>query len=164
MMNKLKTGFTLVELLVVMAILAILATVSLANFRNSQMKARDAQRKSDLHQIANAMEAYTSDHGGYPEADGGKIQACSTVDNCLTLATCQWGTFPRELCDNNNTVYMKEIPDDPVGNPHYCYWSDSSSFKLYANLENSNDAEAAGPFSCGTGTYNFGLASSNTKL
>ena len=161
-------GFTLVELLVVMAIIGILAVISLANFRTSQIKARDAERKNDLRQIANALEAYMSDHGSYPAAVSGRIRACSDVVDCSVLADCQWGDTPREFCDSNNTVYMKEIPDDVLGSdvagshPHYCYSSDGIYFQLYAKLENSNDPEAKGPYTCaGVGTYNLGIASGN---
>ena len=163
------SGFTLVELLVVMAIISILAVISLANFRTSQIKARDAERKNDLRQIANALEAYMSDHATYPAVSSGKIKSCSSASTCSpsTVVDCEWGTTPREFCDTNNTVYMKEIPDDvianPPGQPHYCYWSDGKSFKLYAKLENSNDPEVKGPFTCaGINTYNLGIASGNT--
>lgn len=162
-LNK-QLGFTLVELLVVMAILGILAVVSLANFRTSQMKGRDAQRKSDLRQIANALEAYMSDYGGYPSAgtgaDAGKIKACGCGDGTLA---CGWGADPREFCDKQNTVYMKEIPDDPAGTPHYCYKSGGSWFQIYAKLENKNDPEAKLDVTCGgTPKYNFGISSPNT--
>jgi len=160
---KFSKGFTLVELLVVMAIIGILAVVSLANFRTSQMKGRDVQRKSDLRQIANALEAYMGDHGGYPSSSNGKIKACGCGNGTLE---CNWDedSGERELCDKNNTVYMSKVPGDPSGNPNYCYWSDGGSFKLYAKLENTNDPEAKGPYTCaGYTTYNFGISSSNTK-
>jgi len=170
-----KNAFTLVELLVVMAILGILAFVSLANFRTSQIKARDAQRKSDLRQIANALEAYMSDHGGYPTSgtapayNSGKIE---DVCGCSTPVDCSWGpTGNREFCDSNNTVYMKEIPNDVVAPPDYCYWSDGSSFKLYAKLENNKDPECLEHDvskncllnkTCAGASYNFGISSPNT--
>lgn len=172
-------GFTLVELLVVMAILGILTVVTLGNFQTSQIKARDAQRKSDLRQIANALEAYMNDHGGYPTSgtapgySTGKIEdacGCSTPP-----ADCSWGPGSREFCDSNNTVYMKEIPDDVTAPPHYCYWSDGLSFKLYAKLENKKDPDCLlghdvngncvlpASNNCDDTKYNFGISSSNTK-
>jgi len=160
--NRINLGFTLVELLVVMTIIGILAVVSLANFRTSQMKARDAQRKSDLRQIANALEAYMSDHGGYPPSStNGKIKACRCGNGNVE---CEWGgdSGEREFCDANNTVYMSKVPGDPTGSPNYCYWSDGKSFKLYAKLENSKDPEAKGPYTCaGYASYNFGISSPN---
>ena len=53
--RKFRYGFTLIELLVVIAILGVLAAVGLATFNTSQMRGRDAQRKSDLKQISNAL-------------------------------------------------------------------------------------------------------------
>lgn len=165
-------GFTLIELLVVMAILGLLALVSVTNFRNSQMRGRDLQRKSDLHQIRAALEAYMSDHGGYPEvsATGGKIVSCvqNPSGQCQidTLVACEWKTktASMEFCDINNTSYMQEMPGDPTGSPDYCYKSaaDGSSYQIYAKLENSNDLDATLSVSCNNTTYNFGLSSGNT--
>lgn len=49
-------GFTLVELLVVVAIIAILSVIGLTIFTSAQFNARDARRKSDVDAIANALE------------------------------------------------------------------------------------------------------------
>lgn len=55
-----KKGFTLLELLIVMAILAILASILLVVVKPQQIfsKARDTQRKSDLKNLASAIEVY----------------------------------------------------------------------------------------------------------
>lgn len=55
-LNKIK-GFTLVELLVVVAIIAILSVIGLTIFTSAQTNARDARRKSDIDAIAAALEA-----------------------------------------------------------------------------------------------------------
>jgi general secretion pathway protein G len=162
-----KKGFTLVELLVVMAILGILTVITLANFRTSQIKGRDAQRKSDLRQIANALEAYFNDHSQYPDATatGGKINACGCDGGPLS---CNWedDSGQREFCDKNNTVYMSKIPGDPLGEEQtYCYYSENNLYRLYAKLENKNDPDflpSDAAKSCGA-NYNFGIASSNTQ-
>lgn len=62
---RLVQGFTLVELLVGMAIVAILAVVSIALFSGSQKNARDAQRMADINAIAKAMETNYIPGTGY---------------------------------------------------------------------------------------------------
>jgi len=61
------TGFTIIELLVVILIVGVLATVVLGSFSTSRIKARNAQRMSDLTQIQLALEQYYDDFGEYPE-------------------------------------------------------------------------------------------------
>jgi prepilin-type N-terminal cleavage/methylation domain-containing protein len=166
-MKRYKSGFTLVELLVVMAIIGILSVVTLANFSTSQAKGRDAQRKSDLKQISIALEAYYADHGAYPVGTAGKIMACgcATLTPCVYIA-CSWGgTSNREFIDENNTVYMKEIPNDSVSSRQYYYVSDKKSWQLYAVLENTNDMDQlpiASRKTFASTVYNFGISSSNS--
>ncbi len=63
-------GFTLVELLVAVAVIAILAAIALPNFLEAQARARVSRVKSDLRTIATALEAYYVDHNHYPPNDG----------------------------------------------------------------------------------------------
>lgn len=58
-LNKIK-GFTLVELMVVVAIIAILSVIGLTLFTSAQANARDARRKADIDAIANAIEVNRS--------------------------------------------------------------------------------------------------------
>jgi len=59
-------GFTLIELVVVMAIIAILTGLSIFNFNQARMKARDISRKNDLRQFVNAFESYKAVYQSYP--------------------------------------------------------------------------------------------------
>lgn len=60
------TGFTLVELLVVVTIIAILSVIGVAIFTNTQKSTRDARRKADIDAIASAYEVtHTSSTGKY---------------------------------------------------------------------------------------------------
>lgn len=144
-----KTGFTLIELLVVIAILGILATVGLGSFQSSQMKSRDAQRKSDLGQIQKALEMYYNDNGKYPlTAD---LQALLNSGGSWTAASGQ-------------TIYMKTVPKGPKGES-YCYESnDGTYYKIYAKLENTKDPKIITPSSSvctAENGYNYGVSSSN---
>jgi prepilin-type N-terminal cleavage/methylation domain-containing protein len=65
--KKLQQGFTIIELLIVIAIIAILAGLVLNNFQGAQAKARDTQRVTDLNNIHSKLEEYHNDNGGYPQ-------------------------------------------------------------------------------------------------
>ncbi len=128
-----QSGFTLLELLIVIAILGILSTLGVASLRGALAKGRDAKRKSDIKSLQTALELYYSDFSVYPDA-------------LSTLAP----------------TYIKEIPEDPTSTQTYTFdHTDCSGgtitqanqrYLLTATLENQNDSDRTG--SCGqmTGT------------
>ncbi len=61
-----KAGFTLIELLVVIAIITILAALLLTTLAGAKYEARNTQCKSNLRQIALAINLYTTDNGAFP--------------------------------------------------------------------------------------------------
>jgi prepilin-type N-terminal cleavage/methylation domain-containing protein len=167
--NKIN-GFTLVELLVVITILGILATIGLVAFSSSQARGRDAQRKSDLKQIATALELFYSDYGKYPVSRGGEIKACpySSTDSTST-GVCVWGgTTPFEDIDANKnpkTIYFRVLPKDPAKDTSYYYVSDTTlqKFQVFAHLENTQDPQLISTtYMCGAKSCNFGATSANT--
>ena len=66
MIRSWQKGFTLVELVVVIAIMGILAAILLANMASAAKRGRDVERQSDLRNLQNAIEAYRHRNGQYP--------------------------------------------------------------------------------------------------
>jgi prepilin-type N-terminal cleavage/methylation domain-containing protein len=59
-------AFTLIELLIVVAIIAILAAVAVPNFLEAQVRAKGSRSKTDMRSMATAVEAYAVDQNKYP--------------------------------------------------------------------------------------------------
>jgi general secretion pathway protein G len=89
-------GFTLVELLVVVAIISLLSSVVLASLQSARNRAQDAKRMADMKQLRIALEFYYDINKQYP-ADPSNTQVSS-----LTGST------------NNIRPYINPIPTDPT--------------------------------------------------
>jgi general secretion pathway protein G len=61
-----QSGFTLVELMIVVAIIGILATVAVPSYRQSIVKAREAVLRQDLFTMRDLLDQYRADRGKYP--------------------------------------------------------------------------------------------------
>jgi len=105
-------AFTLVELLIVVAIIAILAAIALVNYRLASDRALSASCKANLRAIDYALKAYKIDYNRYPPADGtagdeptptmttlrnGPAADGSWCGVSLLLVKCQYVTDSRAL-------------------------------------------------------------------
>jgi type II secretion system protein G len=65
--NKdIQKAFTLIELLIVVAIIAILAAIAVPNFLEAQTRSKVSRTKADMRSVATALEAYEIDYNKYP--------------------------------------------------------------------------------------------------
>jgi len=120
-MSNVKKGFTLVEVIVVIAIIGILASFLVGAFTGIKRTTRDAQRKTDLRSIQSALEIYRSDKGNYP--------ASSPISSCGGSWT------------ESSTVYIQTIPCDPLGGVYTYNYNVDGSYSLIACLEDLSDKQ-----------------------
>lgn len=99
-------GFTLIELMIVIAIIALLAAAGLASYSNSQKAARDSKRVQDVKTIQAALEQFQVQAGVYPGTGAGAGGGGYTA-----------GTFtpPGGSAINMTSFYATGIPTPPTG-------------------------------------------------
>src|SRR5918999_937192 len=86
-----KSGFTLVEILIVLAIIGLLAVIAIPQFISYRSQAVDAQLQSDLRNAAVAVESYFTKNTVYPSSiaqiEGFGFQPSAGVTLTLTVVT-----------------------------------------------------------------------------
>jgi len=116
-MSKQKTmkGFTLIEILVVVALIAILTAITFIAINPAKNFAdtRNAQRSSDVVQILNGVTQYTSE-SGHMLADFGTLLACP-LTSCIGTDTAVLKCIDLEpLLVDVTPNYIVGIPTDPL--------------------------------------------------
>ncbi len=138
-----RQGFTLMEILIVVAILMFLLMITLLNLRGQITHAQDSRRKTDLYSLRKGFEDYYNDHNTFP------VQ--SIVNNCGSA---------------DMVPYLTQVPCDPVTKSHYGYFpTEDGGYRICAVLADTTDPAIAsmgcdGPYGCGVGGgYNYCLTS-----
>jgi type II secretion system protein G len=139
-MKPKQKAFTLIELLVVIAIIGLLASIVLIALQSARSKARDANRRATVKEIATALELYYNDNNGYP----------STGNTWAGVVSC-WGSPDTALTGANGYIpglaptYVPSLPVDPLGDTgcahQYLYNSNGTDyfFMAYETVENCNN-------------------------
>ena len=129
-------GFTLIELMVVVAIVGVLMAAGIVAFSGAQRNSRDAKRRSDIDAIAKAMEQDYQNTGRYYLV-GRPFPTITTGWNDAYQLTNLQAFFPE-----------RRLPTDPINQPPYYYtmasinntWSTGNPprFCVAARLETAN--------------------------
>lgn len=105
-------AFTLVELMVVIALIMVIATIILASISQARQNTREKKRLSDLANIEFALTLYNEKNRDYPEYDSGaEIGVSGAIDSIIT--------------QYNGNVYADPMSTGSGGGS-YAYWYDSN--------------------------------------
>jgi type IV pilus assembly protein PilA len=125
-LGKSRKGFTLIELMIVVAIIGILAAIAIPNFIRFQLKAKTSEGKVNVAAIRTAEEAYFSEFGSYvaaavsPTANGATAKtafADAGGFNVVGWAPEGQVYFNYEVVlSNNSTAYVADAGADIDGN------------------------------------------------
>lgn len=106
-------GFTLVELLIVVAIIAIIAGIVLGSLSESRIKGRDASKIRSMNEVQKALGLYQSQFNGYPPTldslvTAGFISSVASGLDYLPLAPVSLGATPPTACPNYHLAVSLE--------------------------------------------------------
>jgi len=175
MKNK---GFTLIELMVVIAIIGLLSSVILAALNTTRSKGRDAKRVASVKQIQIALELYYDKNGVYPTS--GSCGATSPNSSwCNSSESVSGGYWIRNGGSDNLSEYLSVDPLDPsqVASPNWTplnggtifYYASGYTgggpsgqwYMIVFGLENPNPSLEAldGVRACDTSYWHYGSGS-----
>jgi len=102
-----ESGFTMIELVVVMMLIVILATMGMTQYKTSQTYAKEAVLKEDLFRLRDAIDQYYADKGQYPSTldtlvSDGYLR--KLPEDPFTKSTSSWQTVPAEPDPANPTA------------------------------------------------------------
>ena len=117
-----RKGFTLIEILIVVAIIGLLSSIILVGLGSFNVRARDTNRITDLRQTENALALYYNKNQGYPSAG-----------DWTALITALTGAG----------IGATKVPNDPITSRTYSYGvsTDGQQYVLAGTLEDAGNRE-----------------------
>ncbi len=135
LLKKRIMGFTLLEIMVSVAIIAILATISIIATTRVRLKSRDIKRISNATEIVSALEAYYAANQSYPTM-----------------------IFPGQPIASNGREYLRAVPSNPsprtdggCADTDYTYITTTTGYKLTFCIGSDNSRFAQGILICKNG-------------
>ena len=133
-----KKGYTLIELMIVIAIIGIMASIMIPNFVRARAEAEMSACESNERNLANALDMYAVDNNGnYPTSSGGPggmtlltpnympgLPVCPTDQSQYYYETISTPIFKFTIsCQGDFTMLLGPTNGGPPGSPHYPKYS-----------------------------------------
>ena len=131
-------GFTLIELMVVIAIILILALIAIPAYRNMQIRAKRSRAMADLKTIATALEAFYTDWGKYPQQTAGEMSDATVAElSGGSGASINVSTAYTATGEKGGIVYLENVgkmfdPFNPTKRYYYVCSADSGPYYIWS--------------------------------
>lgn len=126
-----RRAFTVLEILIVLAVFGLLATLAIISLNGARASMRDAQRLSDVSVMRAALSQYWLDKATYPESGGADLgQGDAQVFGSSGFAA---------TADGSQTVYIQRVPSGPRSGEYYHYRGGSDGYSIRFQTETKTD-------------------------
>ncbi len=135
-----KSGFTVLEVLIVIAVFGLLATLAVLSLNSARARVRDAQRLSDVSTISAALSRHWLERATYPASAGVALGAPGSNTEVLSA-----GGF--ELRDKAQVpIYLNRLPTGPNVNEFYRYKGGANGYSVRFVTESDTELGKANVF------------------
>ena len=131
-------GFTLIELMIVIAIIGILAAIAIPNFVKFQCRSKQTEARSSLKAIYTAEEAYRAEYDTYTYFTGGCTRSCKTQRDQTDNNPMHFNVKGNKFRYHYTVPYSAAAATDQVGTPA------SSVYKFVGTASGGGATDMAG--------------------
>lgn len=134
--QKNQSGFTIVELLIVIVVIGILASIIIVSYQGLQARAGDTRRQNDIHTAAKLIKLHKAATGSYPQTTTGNV--ADEVTGVTTDSNCDVGTKSSNWLPGIAPTLASQLPQSDGNRPYgpgsgcYKYWSNGTDYVLSA--------------------------------
>lgn len=132
-LKRKQSGFTLVELLIVIVVIGILAALVITSYAGVSQRARNSERQTDINAIATQLEVYYANNSSYPTAANLADQTWRTTYG-FKIDTAAFQD-PAVGAPANLVSSATETADPVASKDGYFYWTDGTRYRLSARYE-----------------------------
>ncbi len=126
---RLSKGFTILELLIVIAVFGLLATLAVLSLNSARARMRDAKRVSDVSIMRAALSQHWLEKATYPQSAGVNLGQAGTNTDVFTGS----GFVSRELAQP--PIYVQQVPLGPKSSEYYRYKANANGYSIRFQTE-----------------------------